>query len=98
VQVSEFWNLVNGEFGEAYATSLSKSLVLAGLDDCTVLQAIEQGQNLRRVWHAVCDAMDVPTTRREVQLGGLAKIRRAHDTNLSGRRAPPCQAGRVRPP
>ena len=64
MRVSEFWNLMNGEFGQAYAAALSKSLVLAALDDCTVLEAVEQGQDLRRVWHAVCDAMDVPAARR----------------------------------
>jgi hypothetical protein len=41
VRVSQFWNLMNGEFGQAYAAALSKSLVLAALDDCTVLEAVE---------------------------------------------------------
>jgi hypothetical protein len=64
VRVSEFWILMNGEFGQAYAAALSKSLVLTTLDDCTVLEAVEQGQDLRREGHAVCDAMDVPASRR----------------------------------
>ena len=62
--VSDFWNRMNEEFGRAYASSLSKNLVLAALDDRTVAEAVEQGANLREVWHAVCDAMDVPATRR----------------------------------
>ena len=64
MRVSDFWNRMDEEFGRAYAGSLSKSLVLAALDDWTVVEAVERGANLRQVWHAVCDAMDVPATRR----------------------------------
>ena len=61
---SDFWNRMDEEFGQAYSSALSKSLVLAALDDSTVVEAVERGVNLREVWHAVCDAMDVPTPRR----------------------------------
>ena len=64
MRVREFWALMDEAFGPAYSSSLSKGLVLAALNDCSVLEAVEQGQNLREVWHAVCDAMDVPATRR----------------------------------
>lgn len=61
---SDFWKRNDEEFGRAYAGSLSKSLVLAALDDCTVVEAVERDANLRAVWHAVCDARDVPPPRR----------------------------------
>jgi hypothetical protein len=64
VRLSLFWNLMNDEFGETYATSLARHHVLGVLGDRTVVQALEAGESPRRVWLALCDAMDVPESRR----------------------------------
>ena len=66
MRVSEFWRLMNDEFGEASARSLAKDLVVSAMGERTALQALEQGEDPRVVWHAVRDAMDVGGGRRDV--------------------------------
>lgn len=66
MRVSEFWRLMNDEFGEASARSLAKDLVVSALGERTALQALEQGEDLRVVWRALRDAMDVEGGRRDV--------------------------------
>ncbi len=61
---SKFWELMNDEFGEAYAGSLARHHVLSVLGERTVLQALEAGESPRTVWAALCDDMDVPEARR----------------------------------
>ena len=64
MRLSHFWVLMNDEFGEGYASSLAQHLVLGVLGERTVVQALEAGESPRRVWLALCDAMDVPENRR----------------------------------
>ena len=64
MRLSHFWTLMNDEFGETYATSLAQHHVLGVLGDRTALEAIEDGESPRTVWAAICDAMDVPESRR----------------------------------
>ena len=64
MRLSIFWNLMNDEFGETYASSLAQHHALGVLGDRTVAQALEAGESPRRVWLALCDAMDVPESRR----------------------------------
>ena len=55
---------MNDEFGESYAGTLARDHVLGVLGHRTALQALEQGESPRAVWRALCDAMDVPESRR----------------------------------
>ena len=64
MRLSHFWSLMNDEFGETYASSLAQHHVLGVLGDRTVAQALDDGESPRRVWLALCDAMDVPESRR----------------------------------
>jgi Protein of unknown function (DUF3046) len=64
VRVSKFWELMNDEFGEAYASTLARQHHVRALGDRTVLEAIDAGEPPRRVWLALCDDMDVPESRR----------------------------------
>lgn len=64
MRLSHFRELMEGEFGRVRAASLSRDHVFAQLDGRTVEQAIESGVELRRVWRAVCEAYDVPPSRR----------------------------------
>ena len=64
VRLSHFRELMEGEFGPVRAASLSRDHVFAQLDGQTVEQAIESGIDLRRVWRAVCETYEVPSTRR----------------------------------
>lgn len=64
MRLSQFWTLVDDEFGAAYARSLARSHVLHALDDRSAEQALEDGVPPRTVWFALCDDMDVPEARR----------------------------------
>lgn len=62
--MSEFWRLMDEEFGSAYARSVAASQVIARLGGRTPDAALEAGTPPREVWAAVCEAMDVPPERR----------------------------------
>ncbi|MDP5227855.1 MULTISPECIES: DUF3046 domain-containing protein [Arthrobacter] len=61
---SQFWQLMDDEFGAAYSRHLAGSLALRELGSRTPLQAISDGWDLKAVWIAVCEAQDVPEQRR----------------------------------
>ncbi|NMR19528.1 DUF3046 domain-containing protein [Cellulomonas fimi] len=60
----EFWRLVDEVFGETYGRTLAADQVLGALENRTAARALEDGVEPRTVWHALCDAMDVPEPRR----------------------------------
>ncbi len=65
MRISEFWELVDDEFGRAHGRSLAHDHVLFfRLKNRTAEQALEDGEDAREVWFALCDAMDVPESRR----------------------------------
>jgi hypothetical protein len=64
VREREFWQLVDEVFGPAYGRSLVREQVLPRLGDRTPVQALEAGAQPRDVWHALCDALDVPDAQR----------------------------------
>lgn len=60
----EFWALVEEVFGAAYGRTLASDQVVGALGNRTAAQAIEDGDEPRAVWHALCDALEVPESRR----------------------------------
>lgn len=62
--MSEFWDLVDDEFGALHGRSLIRDQVLAGVGYRTAQQALDRGDEPREVWAALCDEMDVPAARR----------------------------------
>jgi hypothetical protein len=64
VRLTEFWERMRAQFGEAYAESVAKDQVLAALGDRTVNQALADGQNPKTVWRAVCETFEVPERLR----------------------------------
>jgi Protein of unknown function (DUF3046) len=64
VRLTQFRELMEDEFGAVRAASLSRDHVFAQLGGRTVEAALEAGLDPRDVWHAVCDAYDVPSVRR----------------------------------
>lgn len=64
VRNREFWQLVDEVFGEQYGKTLASDQYLTELDNMTAAQAIEVGVDPRIVWHALCDALDVPDHQR----------------------------------
>ncbi|SJM70439.1 hypothetical protein FM112_15180 [Gulosibacter sp. 10] len=61
--MSEFQRAVTDEFGEVYGESVVRDVVLDRLGDRTAKQALDAGEDARRVWEALCTAMDVPKDR-----------------------------------
>jgi hypothetical protein len=59
-----FWQLMDDEFGSAYARSVASDQALSPLGGLTVDQALAGGHPPREVWQAVCVAMQVPPERR----------------------------------
>ena len=51
---------MNAQFGESYAQSVAKDFVIAGLGSRTVNQALADGEDVKVVWRAVCDAFHLP--------------------------------------
>ena len=64
MRLSEFRLAVSDEFGEAYGRVLTHDLVLGALDSRTAEQALKAGVSTREIWLALCDATDVPASRR----------------------------------
>ncbi len=55
---------MDGRFGAAYARSYAADQVLATLGGRTVQQALEDGDDVKSVWRAVCEAVDAPAAER----------------------------------
>jgi hypothetical protein len=64
VRLTVFWDRMNSHFGEDYAASVAQDYVLADLGGRTVNQALADGQDVKVIWKAVCDAFDVPEKLR----------------------------------
>jgi Protein of unknown function (DUF3046) len=60
VRLTEFNELVNGQFGSIRGASLIVDHVLADIGGRTAAQAIEAGVEPRDVWRALCADFDVP--------------------------------------
>ena len=60
MRLTEFNELVEGQFGVARGASLLVDHVLAGVGGRTAAQAIEDGVEPRDVWRALCADFDVP--------------------------------------
>ncbi|MGL5857815.1 MAG: DUF3046 domain-containing protein [Angustibacter sp.] len=61
---SEFWRLMEEEFGPGYARTVARDQVVRELDGRTAQQALDAHLPPRQVWEAVCEAMQVPPGRR----------------------------------
>jgi hypothetical protein len=64
VRLSEFRIAVEDEFGAAYGRVVTRDLVLGDVGGLTADQAIKAGVPPRVIWLALCDASDVPESRR----------------------------------
>ncbi|WP_017976184.1 DUF3046 domain-containing protein [Actinopolyspora halophila] len=52
------------ELGEVRADTLARDHVLAALGERTVDEALEDGWDPKRVWSVICEAFEVPKSRR----------------------------------
>jgi hypothetical protein len=51
-------------FGTVYAQSVARDFVLAGLGGRTAQQALDQGEDVKVIWRAICVAFPVPDRLR----------------------------------
>jgi hypothetical protein len=63
MRLTEFRELVDGQFGRMRGGSLLVDHVLTNLNGRTAEQAIEDGVDPRDVWRALCADFDVPRDR-----------------------------------
>ena len=61
---SQFWTLIDEEFGPAQGRTLVRDHVLTSLGQRTAAQALDAGEPLRQVWLALCEDLGVPPERR----------------------------------
>lgn len=63
MRLSKFRELMNDEFGAAYASVIQADLALSEFNDRTATRLIADGEDLREVWFAICRANSVPQER-----------------------------------
>jgi len=64
VRLTEFWDRMRAQFGEAYAESVAKDYVLSGLGERTISKALADGEDAKLVWRAVCEGFNVSDSLR----------------------------------
>ncbi|MBB1252583.1 DUF3046 domain-containing protein [Streptomyces alkaliterrae] len=64
MRLTDFWERMAAHFGASYADSFARDHVMSELGGRTVYEALEAGWEAKRVWRAVCVAVDVPAERR----------------------------------
>ena len=64
VRLTHFRRLMDDEFGAVRAGSIARDHVFGALGGRTVEQALEDGEEPRDVWRAVCEAVDAPASER----------------------------------
>lgn len=64
MRTTVFRTLMAGEFGDARAATIARDHVFADLGGSTVNEALAAGVAPKDIWHAVCEAFDVPPERR----------------------------------
>jgi len=64
MRLTEFWARMDQRFGAAYARSYAVDQSIAQLGSRTIDQALADGDDVKAVWHAVCEAGSVPAGER----------------------------------
>jgi len=64
VRLTEFWNRMRAQFGESYADSVARDHVLTVLGGRTVTQALDDGEDVKVIWRAVCESFKIPDRLR----------------------------------
>jgi hypothetical protein len=64
VRLTMFWERMRAQFGDSYAESVAQDHVLSALGGRTINQALADGEDVKVVWRAVCEAFHVPERMR----------------------------------
>jgi L-rhamnose isomerase len=60
MRLSEFWALMEQEFGSGYAGVVARTQSLGSIGGRTVHEAMDEGLPVRQIWEALVKDMDVP--------------------------------------
>ena len=60
MRLSEFWALMEQEFGTGYAGVVARTQSLRSLGDRTAEEGLADGEPARAVWEAVVSDLEVP--------------------------------------
>ncbi|NUS45065.1 MAG: DUF3046 domain-containing protein [Mycobacteriaceae bacterium] len=63
MRLTEFQELVRGEFGSARGDALLTDHVLSGLGGRTGARAIQDGVDPKDIWRTLCLEFDIPRSR-----------------------------------
>ena len=64
MRLTDFWWRMNAQLGAGYAESFARDQVLRELGGRTVEEALRAGEDVKTVWRAVCDSLEVPPAKR----------------------------------
>ena len=64
MRLTEFWERMEEQFGASYAASVARDQVISRLGDRSVYEALQAGENPKRVWLAVCEHFEIPVPQR----------------------------------
>ncbi|MEP6464448.1 MAG: DUF3046 domain-containing protein [Frankiaceae bacterium] len=64
MRLTEFWTKMERHFGSAYADSIARDQVLPTLGGRTASDALAAGEDVKMVWRAICEALEVPPRHR----------------------------------
>ncbi len=64
MRLTEFWDRMRAQFGEAYAQSVAKDYVFDNLAGRTIERALADGVDAKMVWRSVCDTFNLPEKLR----------------------------------
>ena len=64
MRLTEFWDRMRAQFGDAYSQSVAKDFVFGQLGGRTVERALADGIDVKVIWRAVADTFKVPENLR----------------------------------
>jgi hypothetical protein len=64
MRLTEFWERMESQFGRVYATSVARDQVIGRLGSRSVNEALQAGEDPKRVWLAVCEHFEIPVAQR----------------------------------
>jgi hypothetical protein len=64
VRLTEFWARMTEHFGRIYADVVARDQVLGELGGRTALEALNDGEEPRAVWLAICGQLEIPVADR----------------------------------
>ena len=64
MRITVFRDKMSNEFGRVRAEMLAKDHVFSALGGRSIDEALEAGLPAKEIWHAVCEAFDIPMNRR----------------------------------